>query len=81
MTMYDYVRLCMTMYKYVWLFMTMYDYICQRSEIVKLVQLWTNFVLVSWTCVGWFRMIQNGSKWLKKKFTVFKLCLRNLDFV
>ena len=40
----------------------MYDYICHMSEIVKLTQLWTNFVLVSWTCV---RMIQNGSKWIK----------------
>ena len=33
-----------------------------------------------------FRMIQNGSKWIKlckkdqKEFTVFKLSLRNLDF-
>ena len=36
-----------------------------------------------WTCLGWFRMIQNGSNALKnsKEFTVFKLCLRNLDFV
>ena len=50
------------MYDYVWPCMTMYDYICHMSEIVKLTQLWTNFVLVSWTCV---RMIQNGSKWIK----------------
>ena len=30
------------------------------------------------------RMIQNSSKWIKKaekEFTVFKLCLRNLNFV
>ena len=29
-----------------------------------------------WTCLGWFRMIQNGSNALKnsKEFTVFKLC-------
>ena len=29
-------------------------------------------------------MVQNGSKWFKKAqkvFTVFKLCLRNFDFV
>ena len=42
------------------------------SEIVQLMQLWTNFV------------VQNGSndlKKLKKELTVLKLCLRNLDFV
>ena len=41
-----------------------------------------------WACqLNMFRMIQNGAKWIKwfkkaqKEFTVFKLCLRNLDFV
>jgi len=52
----------MNIFDHVRLSMTMYDYICHMSEIVKLTQLWTNFVLVSWTCV---RMIQNGSKWIK----------------
>ena len=41
-----------------------------------------------WACqLNMFRMIQNDAKWTKwfkkvqKEFTVFKLCLRNLDFV
>ena len=41
-----------------------------------------------WACqLNMFRVIQNGAKWIKwfkkaqKELTVFKLCLRNLDFV
>ena len=52
-----------------------------RSESVQLMQLWTNFGLVSWTCLGWFRMVQNGSNGFKRLKTVIELCLRNLDFV
>ena len=47
-----------------------------RSESVQLMQLWTNFGLVSWTCLGWFRMVQNGSNGLKrlKKSSLFSNC-------
>ena len=66
-TMNDYVWLNMTMYDHLWLYTTMYDHVwLHMSEIVELMQLWTNFVLVSWTCVGWFRMFQNGSNDFKK---------------
>ena len=43
------------------------------SESVQLMQLWTNFGFVSWTCLGWFRMVQNGSNGLKrlKKSSLF----------
>ena len=41
-----------------------------------------------WACqLNMYRMIQNGAKWIKwfkkaqKEFNVFKLYLRNLDFV
>ena len=63
-TMYDYVDYiwqCMTMYHYVW--------ICLKHlnlfEFVQLTQLYTNSMLVSWTCLGWFRIVQNSSKWIK----------------
>ena len=42
---------------------------------------------VYWTwfnCLGWYKMIQNHLKWSKKgstQFNIFKMCLRNLDFV
>ena len=47
-----------------------------RSESVQLMQLWTNFGLVSWTCLGGFRMVQNGSNGLKrlKKSSMFSNC-------
>ena len=45
-------------------------------------QFWTNFMLVSWICLGWFRMVQNGSKWIKwfkkakKRFHCFQTMLK-----
>ena len=36
------------------------------SESVQLMQLWTNFGFVSWTCLGWFSIVQNGSNDLKR---------------
>ena len=77
MTLHDSLQFCknMTKYDYVWLCMTMYDsvWLCHMSEIVKLAQLWTNFVILSWTCVGWFRMVQNWSNYSKrlKKTSLF----------
>ena len=97
MTMYDYVWLCMTINDDIWLFMTLYDYVwiwmtmldyewlfITMYDYVWLMQLCTYFMLVSWTCLGLFRVVQNGSEWIKwlkaaeKELTIFKPCLRNL---
>ena len=77
MTMYANTWLCMTMYYNVWIYMTMSD--CLRLYMTKYdfgwlpmtmplyhKHQWTNFLLGSWTCFGQFRMVQNGSKWMKK---------------
>ena len=79
-TLYDSEWSWMTLFiniDWVWLcfdFLLMFQFLSTVClTLSENVQLWANFGLVSWSCLGWFRMVQNGSNGLKrlKKSSLF----------